>query len=826
MPIGEVIHLLKTLRLESAGDMESLLETLQEGLGRLFKLDSLVMHIPEEEVVYVTRWPSGMNRSSLSEVLNISSPDSWRWVVLDTDGDNTSFNRTQDLTGNEISVYKIPIYSLSSRAGSLSVLGWGKGLFDDLDDDLLPILSEIISIRVAPMMESVPKGLSLKHQLLDAVGNDGAVKNVISYIMELSQADYCGFLASAEKSLLYLMLAAPELSGSVNEIIDKITTTYGMFTNTPASISEISERLFYRQKAGGGVYSEDNSSVESYFIVPVMERGRVGGVLFLGSVREGAFVKENISIFKSMADDDVDGETRAGFSLRSNIEILNRWLSVIPLGCAAISTRGDVISSNQRFWELLGIRGQLPGNITEVNMSCDYNLNGFWKELTSNGNEMRERVLSSDSDSTGFLSVTWMISPEQRDGIGSFIVLRDITRQKKQREDERKFVATVAHELRTPLTALKNSLKILMQVTGDNDEVNIERSSGLGKTAEKFLTTALRTLNKLSVLVDGLVDVYKLSGEAGVSSTRIVDVETFIREASTLFVESMNKKGISFSVETEEEVSGIELDRNRMEQVIQNLLSNSVKSTVSGGEISITASVAEKTAGELFPLVPWEYLSSAQLIDISVRDSGSGIPEEISDYISGDETDYRSEVSPGLGLMISKELVKRHGGKIEIESAPGRGSVVHIYLFRKLANGMLVRKVGSIKEMVELFLGRGKTPLLYTLVKEDARCWIEMSGRWRMKPVVEPEQSEINDNRLYLWPLSGRLAIAVTCDTELIEEPISMLSAGREELRVINAGDKGGIDVGWAVSPRDGIKFAELLSSSLSMVKTRITTSV
>ncbi len=826
MRSGEIINLLKSLRLNPhGGSICSVLGVLEDALRPAFRQHSLVLHIPGERMVYITSWPMGIDRDIFAEALNISNTGDLEWVILNIGSEGEA--RTGD---DEISVCRIPLYRRHRSFGFLSLIRWDGSSFDNSGREALPLLSEVFSLIIVPCIGdsgSEPAGSgrepTLKEQLLDAAGYDEDMETVLSRMMELSRADYCGFFSSGNGADIYLMLGSPKLAGAIGEVEHKLVKAYSMFSNT-AEPDDFTGRVFYRSGGVGDIYTEGDSAIKSHFLVPVLYGGEVRGILFFGSVRREAFVRENISVFHSMADSSGERE-RVVHSLESDSGMLERWLSVIPFGCALISPSGEIITSNRRFRDILGIGGRIPPSITGINRVSEYNFKGLWKEFNATQNEMEGRLLSSGSENGGILSVTWVNAPSCSGESGSLVMIQDITGQMRKREEERRFVATVAHELRTPLTALKNSLKILMELAGKEDRADAGNSDKAGP-AKKFLTTATRTLNKLSVLVDGLIDVYKLSGSEDTVDAEVVDVKDFIGEASTLFMESMNRKNIRFRVETGSSISEMELDRNRIEQVIQNLISNSVKNTIAGGEISVTVSAAGKPARKLFPLVPWDYLPRPEVIDIAVRDSGSGIPDEVSEYISGENGDYGVRKPPGLGLLISRELVKRHGGRVEIESGRDIGSVVHLYLFRRIETGMMVRTVENIQSIVNDFLKKGKSPVVYTLVKKGGGCWIELSGMWRKSPVLEPESAEINDLELYLWPLGEKIAIGVTCNQNMIEQPVSALSAGREGLRVVKPPDSGVIDIGWAVSPRDGIKFAELLDRSLEMVRERVTATV
>lgn len=242
--------------------------------------------------------------------------------------------------------------------------------------------------------------------------------------------------------------------------------------------------------------------------------------------------------------------------------------------------------------------------------------------------------------------------------VGMVSVLSDITKQKEIEEMKSAFVAHVSHELRTPLFAIEQSLALLLE----------KEKERLSANEEQFLSIAHRNIIRLSRLVDDLLDVAKL--EAG--QMRLRKAPFKIRDLLRHTVETVRGWAGANALAIEERYPQsdfeVEADPDRITQVVTNLLSNALKFTPPGGKIVVELETDYR-----------EPASSRPWIAISVEDTGIGIAKEDQERIF-EKFEQVSLAAPkglsstGLGLTIAKEIVELHGGKIWVESDPGKGS--------------------------------------------------------------------------------------------------------------------------------------------------------
>jgi two-component system phosphate regulon sensor histidine kinase PhoR len=236
------------------------------------------------------------------------------------------------------------------------------------------------------------------------------------------------------------------------------------------------------------------------------------------------------------------------------------------------------------------------------------------------------------------------------------VVLHDITDLRQADQMRRDFVANVSHELRTPLTAIKGYAETLL-------------GGGLTDPARaaEFVEVIARHTERLGALIEDLLDLAAVEqGEARVelASVPLGDV---VSQAEAVVRAAAAEKGLAVQVELPDALPQVRADRDRLAQVLINLLDNAVKFTPPGGRVGVAAG------------------SSNGLVTIAVSDTGVGIPPGdlpriFERFYRVDRSRDRREGGTGLGLAIAKHLTQAMGGQIEVESRPGSGSTFRVTL--------------------------------------------------------------------------------------------------------------------------------------------------
>jgi len=253
---------------------------------------------------------------------------------------------------------------------------------------------------------------------------------------------------------------------------------------------------------------------------------------------------------------------------------------------------------------------------------------------------------------------TAVIENENGQTIGMVSVLSDITKQKELDNLKSAFVANVSHELRTPLVAIDKSLTLILE----------KEAGDLSQTQEQFLSIAQRNLKRLSALINDLLDLSKL--EAGKMEVRrkSMAINNVIQEVIDSLNNWAKSKNITLEKKIEDLLPDVQIDPDRLAQVLTNLVGNAVKFTPADGRITLEAKLSEGEGG------------GKKELEVSVKDTGIGIaPEDLPKIFSkfyqcGGERMISDVNGTGIGLSIAKEIVGLHGGKIWVESEKGQGA--------------------------------------------------------------------------------------------------------------------------------------------------------
>jgi PAS domain S-box-containing protein len=245
--------------------------------------------------------------------------------------------------------------------------------------------------------------------------------------------------------------------------------------------------------------------------------------------------------------------------------------------------------------------------------------------------------------------------------------IRDITeRKRKEREIEEElketmktksnFTSMVSHELRSPLGVIKEGINLILEGLAGN--INDEQRD--------LLDTAKRNTDRLGRLINNVLDFQKMtSGKIGFD-IRENDINEIVLEVNKAMSLLAKEKGLDLAVDVDDSIPKIWLDKDKIIQVLTNLVSNAIKYTEKGN-ITISTKQEDNT------------------VHVIVRDTGMGIKAEdmqklFQAFKQLDSTRDKKKGGTGLGLAISKEIILAHKGKIWAESEAGKGSSFHFIL--------------------------------------------------------------------------------------------------------------------------------------------------
>jgi two-component system OmpR family sensor kinase len=231
---------------------------------------------------------------------------------------------------------------------------------------------------------------------------------------------------------------------------------------------------------------------------------------------------------------------------------------------------------------------------------------------------------------------------------------------KASRQAQRDFVANVSHDLKTPLTSIQGfSQAILDGTAGDED------------SRQRAAQVIYEETDRMTNLVDSLLDLARIESGQVVMAREPVPLAPLLEECAEKMAPRTRQAGVQLEVAAEGDlvVSG---DRDRLAQVISNLLDNALKHTPSGGRINLAASLVTQPQSK-------RGAHQDAHVEITVSDTGEGIPPEdlsriFERFYRGDKSRGKGSKGAGLGLAIAREIVRAHGGEIRAESLVGLGT--------------------------------------------------------------------------------------------------------------------------------------------------------
>lgn len=276
----------------------------------------------------------------------------------------------------------------------------------------------------------------------------------------------------------------------------------------------------------------------------------------------------------------------------------------------------------------------------------------LWQRCRTQGREQIEAVeIGSD------LFLQAVVTPFQRYGAaGYLIILQDLTQVRRLQTMRRDFISNLSHELRSPLASLRAVVETL-QAGAMHDTA----------AAERFLERAEREVDTMTQMVEELTELSQIeSGQVRLRLER-VKVNDLVAMPLERLRPQAERGNLNIRVEIPVDLAEVLVDRERIQQVITNLLHNALKFTPPGGEVCISAHE------ELRPP------SHHSEIVVEVRDTGIGIsrqdlPRVFERFYKSDRARTRGRGGTGLGLAIARHIIEAHGGRIWVQSKEGRGS--------------------------------------------------------------------------------------------------------------------------------------------------------
>lgn len=332
---------------------------------------------------------------------------------------------------------------------------------------------------------------------------------------------------------------------------------------------------------------------------------------------------------------------------------LSSILSHMTDGVIATDRRGKIILINEPAADMLDVSRETVLSQELVSLLKIEDLHHFEDLL----NEQDSVILDySKKDEPYILRASFSVIQSETGFVSGLItVLHDITEQEKIDMERREFVSNVSHELRTPLTTMRSYLEALADGAWEDKEI-----------APRFLTVTQNETERMIRLVNDLLKLSKMDSRDYQLNKEWVNIIEYFHHVIDRF-EMAKEQNVTFKRKLPNADLFVEVDLDKLTQVLDNIISNALKYSPEGGKITFRARELD------------------ELIELSISDQGMGIPKDnlkkiFERFYRVDKARTRKMGGSGLGLAIAKEMVEAHGGEIWARSEEGKGTTIYLTL--------------------------------------------------------------------------------------------------------------------------------------------------
>lgn len=518
-------------------------------------------------------------------------------------------------------------------------------------DDLLFLLDRFLTARVIPVNRNMlllasshefeGAGLRLTPEELDAVLRGEIVSKR-------------GYHTVSEQHLVSVavpMVIAGEVQGAV--------FLHGPLAGITETVSQVRMLIFYAALAAVILATFVGFYMSKSISYPLQQMNHAAHAVAAGNFRQQVEVTSSDEVGQLAKTFNYMSAT-----LQQTVEALSEEKSKLENimqsmneGVVAIDSLGRMTLANPQAKALLGAgEGDLTGMPVENALTQGAISDLFLQVVREHSACSAELTLPEGR------VLSLHVSPLRRqdEDWGAVGIIQDVTEVRRLEQMRRDFVTNVSHELRTPMTSIQGFVEALLDGMADD-----------AGSQERYLRVILDETTRLNRLLNDLLDLSRLETGQAKWPMEPVRLEYVLDDVVTKLSPQIEKQGLSAETDFPENLPAVLGNRDRLQQVLINLLGNAIAFTPQGGRIKLSAE--EEGAS----------------VRVSVSDTGVGIPPEEQEKVwerfhKVDRARTRGLGGTGLGLAIVRQIVEAHGGKVGLKSAPGRGSIFSFTLKKAL----------------------------------------------------------------------------------------------------------------------------------------------
>jgi signal transduction histidine kinase len=511
---------------------------------------------------------------------------------------------------------------------------------------------------------------SILREIGEQIGYELNISKIIDTIIE-----------SLDRILPFSVVSYMLISPDGKEVIEKIHLEESVSrefldkikVHTLETLNEISPRIFQqgdlRETLSGVSINEQNrDEIGSMWVTPLTINTRGIGALAIASKKQNLYTGPEMDILTKL----LSQANRAVNNLEAVIYSEQRRIDAMVLsmtdGVLMFDHEFNLLIINPTAQRLLGINTPDTPTIFDVSkaLADKVDLRAKVEECYQNDQPIiLDDLYLGEKVSQVMIST---VKDKDKKVIGSVVLFHDITAQKQLDQIRDAYTAMMVHELRAPLTVVRGTADVILK----NPVLSTQEEG------QKLLKTMQSSADTMLGLVNDLLDVAKIeSGKFQIKKAQ-GNAGEVISDRVNFFQPIVQPKSISLVSELPSEPISCWFDRERLLQVLNNLISNAIKFTPVGGKITVSCQMLQSNNDIKWRFGPVPVPSFGPSVIFTISDSGAGIPaDKIGLLFSRFQQIEPGRMGSGLGLVITKGIVESHGGTIFLESKQDEGTSVH-----------------------------------------------------------------------------------------------------------------------------------------------------
>jgi len=499
--------------------------------------------------------------------------------------------------------------------------------------------------------------LSVLYELSNAISYtlnyDELLHLLIESLHVIIDYDYCASLLVTEEKNIKMVIKTNFKFGHslLEEIKNDLLRKFNAISHQNIEISE-EKGIEFKVEIGENLLKEEEK-VKSSFDVPLFIRDKVVGLLNIGSLKPVDYPEETIKFLYTLANQASGAIERLQAVISAEKSKMKVMVENMTEGVIMTDEKDELIILNPAAREILSFSKNEELDTAKLSQRFkEIALFASWQILREemNKSSIKEINLLQPFERVIRIEMTTVKEKEDKN-LGTLLILRDVTQERKIDQMKSDFVSLVSHELRTPLTAIRGAMDNLLD--GITGEINDYQKNSL--------LIINRNIDRLSRMIEDLLDISRIEANKLELKKEATNLNLLIKDIVLFLNEAASKKNITLFMDLTQDLLEVNLDSDRISQVITNLIGNAIKFTPENGVIKVISKIVDEG------------------IQVEIIDNGVGIPSQDLEKIFDKFYQVRHPKGQkvkgtGLGLAICKGIIEKHNGRIWAESELGKGS--------------------------------------------------------------------------------------------------------------------------------------------------------